>query len=117
MANSVNELLFNSKANENNEERSKQEIKIEYLLREGFNRDNLEMKSDLNPRLIKAIAKAKMHANIFADSLIDMLCSEVMVLNISKERKGRKELTDLAKMLATDQDQEGQGVLSRLMGN
>jgi signal transduction histidine kinase len=117
MANSVNELLFNSKTNESQEERSKQEIKIEYLLREGFNRDNLEMKSDLNPRLIKALAKAKMHSSIFADTLIAMLCSEVMVLNISKERKGRKELTDLAKMLATDQDQEGQGVLSRLMGN
>lgn len=117
MANSVNELLFNSGGNEKQEERSKQEIKIEYLLREGFNRDNLEMKSDLNPRLIKAIAKAKMHSTIFDDSLIMALCNEVMTLNISKERKGRKELTDLAKMLATDQDNEGSGVLSRLLGN
>lgn len=116
MAQSVNDLLFNSGGNEKQEERSKQEIKIEYLLREGFNRDNLEMKSDLNPRLIKAIAKAKMHGAIFEDNLIMALCNEVMILNISKERKGRKELTDLAKMLATDQDNENASVLGRLLG-
>ena len=119
MAKTVNELLFNTKQENNTQEesRTKQEIKIEYLLAQGFSRDNLEMKTDLAARAIKAIAKGKMHSVIFGDSILSDLCDTVMTLNISKDRKGRKELTDLTKMLANEnEDENNRNILQRLAG-
>jgi len=118
MGKSINEMLFNTPQENTNQEetRSKQEIKLEYLLKQGFTRDNLEMKTDLTAKSIRAIAKGKMHSVIFNDSTLSDLCDLVMVLNVSKDRKGRKELTDLAKMLANENDEENRTFLSRLAG-
>ena len=115
---SVNEMLFNPSATsaEQVDERSKTEIRMEYLLKQGFTTDNIEMKTDLSKQAIKAISKGLMHAQIFQDETLKQLAETVMVLNVSKERKGRQELTELSRV-ANDQDPNSQEtVLSRLLG-
>jgi len=115
---SINEQLFNPSATnaEQVDERSKTEIRMEYLLKQGFTTDNIEMKTDLSKQAIKAISKGLMHAQIFQDETLKQLAETVMVLNVSKERKGRQELTELSRV-ANDQDPNSQEtVLSRLLG-
>jgi|SRR6056297_2335448 len=113
----INEQLFNPpKASPEEENRSKAEIKMEYLIKQGFTKDNIEMKTDLSKQAIKAIAKGLMHAQIFNDSTLGDLAQAVMVLNVSKDRKGRGELTEISRMM-NNQEEDGQNtVLNRLLG-
>lgn len=114
----ISNALFSSNEAQEQEEVSRAEQRIEFLLKQGFTRDNIEMKSDLTKPAIRAIAKAKMHATIFNDKTVDLLCDLVMVLNISKDRKGRQELTELTRMVATEPEAGGGGgVLNRLLGS
>lgn len=113
---SVNDMLFNPPEETQEDNRSKSEIKLEYLIKQGFTRDNIEMKTDLSRPGIKAIAKGKMHAQIFNDTTMDQLATIVMVLNVSKERKGRQELTEFTRSLNNQEDDQQQTVLSRLLG-
>ena len=122
MPKTINSILFNDNgANDVAEEKqTKHEQKIEYLLEQLFTRDNIEMKTDLNPKGIKAIARGKMHSAIFNDDLVGSLCDTIMVLNVSKDRQGRKEATDLSKTLATDDNPTDGGIkdfVNRLGGS
>lgn len=113
----VNDMLFNPPKDDPSEEtRSKAEIKMEYLIKQGFTTDNIEMKSDLSKQAIKAIAKGLMHAQIFNDSTLGDLARTVMVLNVSKERKGRQELTEISRMMNNQEEDGQQTVLNRLLG-
>ena len=113
---SVNDMLFNPVKNDQQDERSKSEIKLEYLIKQGFTKENIEMKSDLSKQAIRAISKGLLHAEIFSDTTIRLLCETVMVLIVSKDRKGRSELTELSRMINNQEDNEQQTVLSRLLG-
>lgn len=112
----VNDMLFNPVKDETTDERSKSEIKLEYLIKQGFTRENIEMKSDLSKQAIRAISKGLLHAEIFSDTTIRLLCDTVMVLNVSKDRKGRGELTELSRMINNQDESDQQTVLSRLLG-
>lgn len=113
----ISSALFGADPEQEQEEVSKAEQRIEFLLKQGFTKDNIEMKTDLTKPAIKAIAKAKMHATIFGDATVDLLCEFVMILNISKDRKGRQELTELTRMVATESEAVGGGgMLNRLLG-
>lgn len=113
---SVNDLLYNQTSTpEQTDERSKAEIRMEYLIKQGFTKDNIEMKTDLSSQAIKAISKGLLHASIFSDDTIKQLCETVMILNVSKNRKGRQELTELTRV-ANDNPDEQTNVLSRLLG-
>jgi signal transduction histidine kinase len=113
---SVNDLLFSQPETEQVDERSKSEIRMEYLIKQGFSKDNIEMKTDLTSQAIKAISKGLLHASIFSDSTIKQLCDTVMVLNVSKNRKGRQELTELTRVANDTVNDEQQTALSRLLG-
>ena len=112
----VNEMLFNPPQETQEDNRSKSEIKLEYLIKQGFTRENIEMKTDLSSPAIKAIAKGKMHAQIFNDQTMDDLATIVMVLNVSKDRKGRGELTEFTRTLNNQDETDNDTVLSRLLG-
>jgi len=113
----ISATLFGEEEKTEQEEISRTEQRIEFFLKQGFTKENIEMKTDLTKSAIRAIAKAKMHATIFSDQTVDLLCDLVMVLNISKDRKGRSELTELTRMVATDQEiGNNTGMLSRLLG-
>ena len=116
MSKTINDMLFNNQTTNQPEERSQHEIKMEYLIKQGFTKDNIEMKSDLSKSAIKAISKGLMHALIFNDSTLEILAQTVMVLNVSKDRKGRQELTEISKMIGGDSDNSQSNVLSRLLG-
>lgn len=116
MSKTINDMLFNPEVSSTTEERSQQEIKMEYLIKQGFTTDNIEMKSDLSKQAIKAISKGLMHALIFNDSTLETLARTVMVLNVSKDRKGRQELTEISKMIGNDHEDNQSSVLSKLLG-
>lgn len=116
MNKTINDMLFNPETSGTPEERSQQEIKMEYLIKQGFTTDNIEMKSDLSKSAIKAISKGLMHALIFNDATLETLARTVMVLNVSKDRKGRQELTEISKMIGNDQPDNQSNVLGRLLG-
>lgn len=114
----ISNALFGEQPEQEQEQISKAEARIEYLLKQGFTDDNLEMKTDLTKKGIRAIAKAKMHATIFQDEAVETLCNIVMTLNISKDRKGRQELTELTRMASVDDPTSGgSGMINRLLGN
>lgn len=112
----VNDMLFNPPKEEEQDNRSKAEMRMEYAIEQGFTRDNIEMKTDLSKPAIKAIAKGLMHAEIFSDKTLETLAKTVMVLNVSKDRKGRGELTEITKMLNAADENDQANVLSRLLG-
>ncbi len=113
----ISATLFGEEEKTEQEEVSKAEQRIEFLLKQGFTKENIEMKTDLSKSAIRAIAKAKMHATLFGDQTVDLLCDLVMTLNISKDRKGRGELTELTRMVSVENETGGNsGMLSRLLG-
>jgi hypothetical protein len=117
MSKTINDMIFNPDNNTQQiEERSKTEIKMEYLIKQGFTTDNIEMKTDLSKQAIKAISKGLMHALIFNDSTLETLARTVMVLSVSKERKGRQELTEMSKMMSNHEEESQSNVLGRLLG-
>lgn len=96
---------------------NKDEESANFLFKQGFSLENIEMKTDLTDNGIKAITRGLMHFEIFQDPIVKKLAEKIMVLSISKDRKGRAELTTLTQTLANERGFGGGGsVMSRLLG-
>ena len=61
---------------------------------------NLKMKSDLNLAQITNVTRAYIYAEHFGSQLMHRVADTLLELLISKNRLGRKELTDLARSLS-----------------
>lgn len=63
--------------------------------------NNLDAKSDLNERMIAAFAKVDAFAEIFDVPILKAFKKSFLKLRISKNRLGRKELTDMTRSLVS----------------
>jgi DNA gyrase/topoisomerase IV subunit B len=61
---------------------------------------NLKMKSDLSNKQITAVTKAYVYAAHYNSPLVRNVADTLLELLVSKNRLGRKELTDLARSLS-----------------
>ena len=91
----------------------------EYLLKiidEVYSKENIEVKTDLNVKQINAINKGKLFADRYNCTLLDDLCQNTMILSVSKDRKGRKEFTEISKSINSPQEEELPTLGTRLLG-
>lgn len=70
---------------------------LELTLQELFSYDKLEMKSDLSQDLILAMARGKVISKKFKCPELDNLMDNILKLSVSKDRKGREEMVELAR--------------------
>lgn len=91
----------------------------EYLLKiidEVYSKDNIEVKTDLNVKQINAITKGKIFSQRYKCNLLNNLCDNIMVLSVSKDRKSRKEFTEISKSINSPQEEELPTLGRRLLG-
>jgi len=89
------------------------------LIEQCFDTTNVEVKTDLTPNQINAIARAQLFAQRYNVQLVRDLCERVMVLSISKNRKSRDEFIKVSQALTPgipELDRGKPGIMDRLMG-
>jgi len=97
---STDEILYSSEvdnlpptpSNEEGNEESSSEI-----YRDLFSPRDIDMKSDLTPNLIIAMAKGKIYADRFNVQVVKDLQLNILRLMVSKNRLGRSEILDIYK--------------------
>lgn len=57
-----------------------------------FDGDSLKTKTEISPRLIIPLSRALVIGELMKSTILLKFCKELMLLNISKERKGRGEI-------------------------
>jgi len=82
-----------------------------------FNLDNIEVKTELNSHQINVFTKALTFAKLYNLPIIEDFIDTFNKLSLSKDRKSRKEFTEISKsLLASTQQNEETGLLGHLMG-
>ena len=90
---------------------------LEITLKELFSFEKLEMKSDLSQDLILAMARGKVFTGKFHSKELDNLMDYILKLSVSKDRKGRVEMVDLARNSQDPMDDNGDNSLFRRLFN
>jgi hypothetical protein len=89
----------------------------ERMLDGAFNKKNIKMKTDLKNNQIVPIIKLELFASIFKNKSAKTVLKNMYELSVSKDRKGRKEYTDMARNAYSDTEFSwSQGVRNSLMG-
>ena len=120
MSNAIGGMVARIGAVRTNEE-GQQNIKdTEYLnniTKQIYDFENIEVKTELNAHQINIFTKALTFADIYNLPVIENFVNRFMILSLSKDRKSRKEMTDIAKsLMAQSNSQEESGLLGHLMG-
>jgi phosphatidate phosphatase APP1 len=90
---------------------------LEMAIKEVYSKKNIELKTDLNDNLIKALTRGKMFYKQYGIKIMNDLVQTVMELRVSKDRKGRQEFTKIVQSMNSYQDMEGKPTLNeRLFG-
>lgn len=79
---------------------------IELMINEMLNVNNLQIKTDLNDNLIIALTKGKIFADLYSNKIMASLVENISLYRISRNRKGREEIKDMAKSLGTYTSEE-----------
>lgn len=74
----------------------KDELQLK-IIDEVFSKTDIQLKTDLTSRQIVAFARAKLYYEKYKVPLISILIQDMSEWLVSKDRKGRKEFTDIAK--------------------
>jgi hypothetical protein len=78
----------------------------EHLLKiidEIYSKKNIEVKTDLSIRQIMAISKGLLFADRYKCKIMRDFCNKIMILSVSKDRKSRKEFTDISSSMRPEQ--------------
>lgn len=87
---------------------------IEIMINEMLGRENLEMKTDLSDRLVVALTKGSIFADLFHNKLMESLVNKISLYRVSRNRKGRDEIKDMAKSLGFVLSEDSPSFMSRL---
>lgn len=99
------------KEDESENTKSALEISLDQL----FSYERLEMKSDLSQELILAMARGNVISEKFKSPELKGLMDNILKLSVSKDRKGRIEMVDLARNIQDPlDDNNNMGMFSRL---
>ena len=90
---------------------------LEITLKQLFSTDKLEMKSDLSQDLILAMSRGKVFVDKFQSTELDNLINYILKLSVSKDRKGRIEMVDLARNMQDPLDDNGESSMFRRLFN
>lgn len=84
-----------------------------------YSTDDVEVKTELNDKQIISFSRANTYANIFNIPVVKELLKDICVYSISKNRKSRKEFTQLAQGLGgfiSNMEAEPKSIKDNLMG-
>lgn len=82
-----------------------------------YNKEDIELKTDLNDRQIVAMSSAKVFAKKYNMNLLDELVDHISLYSVSRGRKGRKEFENIAKAnLGMRQEESSPSIPGRLFG-
>ena len=93
----------------------KEELELK-IIDEVFSKKDIEVKTDLNTNLINQITRGKIYASKYKCSIMEELCNNIMILSVSKDRKGRKEFTEISKSIHSTEEEFNPTLKRRLMG-
>ena len=85
------------KVSDETDDKSIKETAFEEGIQQLFTKDNLEMKTDLSPPLILAMSRGRIYQKYFHSKIMGDFIDNVMILSVSKGRKGRQELVALVR--------------------
>lgn len=95
-------------------------VRDEYILKiidEVFSTKDIQVKTDLTVRQIKAFAKGEIFAEEYNCDIMKKLCNKMMILSVSKDRKGRKEFTEISKSIQAPLEEDMTPTIkTRLLG-
>jgi hypothetical protein len=98
------------------EQENRKDMWMQEVSKQIFSKDNIEVKTDLNTNQINALTKGLLFAETFNVSLMERLCNTIMVLSVSKDRKGRKEFTEIAKTFQNETELDYRPSLKERLG-
>lgn len=84
-----------------------------------FDKENLQMKTELSSPLILAMARGRIFASHYKSAVMDNFIDLIQVLSISKGRKGRQELVALVRNSQDIEEVNASGMtgIQKLMGS
>lgn len=97
-------------------EENRKDMWMQEVSKQIFSKDNIEVKTDLNTNQINALTKGLLFADTYGVSLMRNLCNTIMVLSVSKDRKGRKEFTEIAKTFNNESELDFKPGLKERLG-
>lgn len=87
------------------------------IIEKVFDTNDIEVKSDYSARQVMTFAKGKLYAKKYKSSLISDLIDNYSIYAVSKDRKSRKEFSDIAKAFNSMQpDEVMPSIKNRLLG-
>ena len=90
---------------------------LEMAIKEVYSKKNIELKTDLDNNLIKALTRGKMFYKQYGIKIMNDLVLTVMELRVSKDRKGRQEFTKIVQsMNSFPQSEDKPTINERLFG-
>jgi hypothetical protein len=92
----------------------KEDTPIETMIKEMIGTDNIEIKTDLTDQLIVALTKGTIYADRYKNDLMGKLVLVISKYRISRNRKGREEMREMAKGLGSYNMEESPSFMSRL---
>jgi hypothetical protein len=98
------------------EQENRKDMWMQEVSKQIFSTDNIEVKTDLTTSQINALAKGHLFAETYGVSLMANLCNRIEVLLVSKDRKGRKEFTEIAKTFNNESELDFKPSLKERLG-
>ena len=89
------------------------------ITKEIYSTKNLELKTELNDKQIMAFSQARAFAKIYKVPLLATFVRNISLYSISKNRKGRKEFSDISKanlQMAGADEKEPSSIPARIFG-
>ena len=90
------------------------------IVDEIYSKKNIELKTELNDRQVMVFSQAKAFAKRYKVPLLKELVKNYSEYAISKNRKGRKEFSEISKsnlQMAANDDMMQKSIPQRLLGN
>lgn len=94
-------------------------MNMKEVLSEVYSKADVEVKTDINNAQIIALSKGEIFAQRYQCTIMRDLCQTIMTLSISKDRKSRKESTEIVKSMNTmpQLTEEPPTIRRRLLGD
>ena len=109
-------LMGDNKNITESEENTRDDLLLK-IIDEVYSTENIEVKTDLTQDQIITFTRAKLFHKKFGSELMLELVNELAIYSVSKDRKGRKEFTEISKALNSREDAESDPrIRERLLG-
>jgi hypothetical protein len=92
----------------------KEPTPIELMINEMLGVNNIEIKTDLTDSLIVALTKGSIYADLYDNKIMGKLVLTISKYRISRNRKGRDEIKDMARNLGGVSGDETPSFMRRL---